>query len=515
MIFFESNLISLMILAPLVLGILCFFLQGNAARVLGAVASIFVLLCALHIFHYFVPNGKEIQFAQNIVLVPQFGINYSVGISSLNLFFILIVAVLFPFLFLFYRHEKGGFFGSFALMQAAFLAVLCANDLIFFYAGWEMMLLPILLFVGAYGTQDGREKAARDMIYYAIFGSMIMLCAIMYVGYAHFRDFGYFSFAVADLARVDFGSAESILFFSFMFAFVIKVPLFPFHGWLCKAYVKAPTPATIVLSAVASKVAIFAILHFVLRFFPSSFVSFSPIFVILGLISMIYFGIAAISSKDFKELLAYASASHLGFIIAGIFALSVEALGGALYQSVSHAVASALMFMLVGVIYDRLKSREIAKLGGIASRAPFLAFIFGVALMSSVGLPSTMGFVGEFLIIYGLFTEKFIYGLVAVSSIVVGAVYMFIVYRRAILQDSINGILPKYKSIKSNSKNDSKCAKNALFADLGAFQILLLLLPVVAIFVLGIYTDGLFSKIEPGILNFFDSFIMANLGGAQ
>lgn len=489
----SSHILSFIIFLPLIMGfIILAFFGKKSGKLISLITTIIVLILGFIVFFKFDPNGG-MQFSEVFILVKKYGINYAVGVDGMNLLILVVIACAFPPLFFILKEEGRGYWANILFIQSAFLAVILSKDLVFFYAGWEMMLLPIFILIGLYGKSKARTEASFNMMYYAIVGSMIMLCAIIYVGVVHYHEFGFFSFLLEDLQKITLDhKTENILFFCFMLAFAIKLPLFPFHLWLPEAYTKSPTVATFLLSTIASKVALFAILRFVLSIFPYSFVHFSGLFICIGLFSMLYCGIAAIKVRDFKTILAYASASHLGLILAGVFALDVEAMVGSMYQVVAHAMAGGIMFLLVGKISEQLLTRDIANLGGIAIKAPVFAFIFAVAMISSVGLPATIGFVAELLIIFGLFKLNLVYGILATTSIVIGAVYMFLIYRRAILQNS-------------NELTDK-------FTDLNKKQIFAFLIPVIIIFVLGIFPTLFTSKIEPTMKSHYEQFIKPNLG---
>ncbi|EAH8300750.1 NuoM family protein [Campylobacter fetus] len=491
-----SHILSLIIFLPFIVGVLiALFFNDKAGKLTAFVVSIVVAVLGLVLFFKFDPNAG-MQFVDSISLVPKYGISYLVGVDGINLYILLIITSAFPPLFFILKNRKKGYWANMLFMQSGFLSVVSSLDLVYFYAGWEMMLIPIFIMVGIYGKDSGRAGALMDMMYYAIFGSMIMLGAIIYIGAAHYYEFGFFSFRLEDLIKVSLNSdLQTVLFFCFMLAFVIKLPLFPFHLWMSNAYTKSLTTATFMLSVIASKVAVFAILRFVLPLFPVSFVNYSTWFISLGLFSMLYFGISAIKVKDFKTLLAYASASHLGLIIAGVFALDVEAMTGSMYQVVAHAITSGIMFLLVGMISEQLGTRKISKLGGLAIKAPVFATIFAIAMISSVGLPATVGFVGELLIIFGLFKANLIYGIFGTTSIVIGAIYMFIVYRKAILQNT-NELTAKFKDLRKR-------------------EILAFLVAVAMIFIMGIYPKPFIKQIEPTMNEHYESYIKPNLGAKK
>jgi NADH-quinone oxidoreductase subunit M len=249
------------------------------------------------------------------------------------------------------------------------------------------------------------------------------------------------------------------------------------------------------LSAIASKVAIFAILRFVLPIFSLSFIEFSSYFVALGIFSMIYFGIIALRCDDFKTLLAFASASHLGLILAGVFSLDSVAMSGAIYQIIAHALTSGAMFLMVGIISAQLGTRKISQLGGIARKAPVFATLFAIMMLSSVGLPTTIGFVAELLILVGLFKTNLVYGIIATTSIVVGAVYMFVVFRKAILQ-SVGVVSDKFKEIR--------------VAQMIAFGLV-----AVIIFVMGLYPKPFLNLVDNTVQSHYEKYIKSNLKGQE
>ena len=489
-----SSILSLIIFIPFLLGLfIALFCNNFWGKIIAFGGSVLVAILAIIMALGFDGAGG-MQFVDIVPLVKNYGITYMVGVDGINIYLILSITIFLPFLFFVLRYQEKGFWANLLFIESGFLAVCSSLDLIFFYAGWEMMLLPIFIMTGLYGKSVKRAKAMLDMMYYAIFGSMIMLGAIIYLGVAHYLEFGFYSFALADLVNLNLSlSVERILFFSFMIAFVIKLPLFPFHMWLSGAYTHSPSVATFMLSAIASKVAVFAILRFVLPIFSLSFVEFSSYFVALGIFSMIYFGIIALRCDDFKTLLAFASASHLGLILAGVFSLDSVAMSGALYQIIAHALTSGAMFLMVGIISNQLGTRKVSQLGGIATKAPIFATLFGIMMLSSVGLPTTIGFVAELLILVGLFKSNLIYGVIATTSIIIGAVYMFVVYRKAILQ-SVNEVTDKFKELSKS-------------------QVIAFGLVAIVIFVMGLYPKPILDLSQSTIQSHYEKYIKSNLKG--
>lgn len=487
--FLHSHILSLIIFFPLLMGsfLLMMPLSQKLSRHVAFVSSVIILLLGLYLFFIFEPISA-VQYRESLTIIETYGIHYMVGVDGLNLIILLIIVTAFPSLFFILKAQQKGYWANMLLMQSAFSAVILSEDLVFFYAGWEAMLLPIFLTIGLYGKSNDKAKAAMDMMYYTIFGSMLMLIAILYIGVAHYEQFGFYSFKIVDLENVSLSQTQgTILFFVFMLAFAIKVPLWGLHMWMPNAYTKAPVGVTFALSAIASKVAIYAILRFVLPIFPAQFVQFSHLFVFWGIFSMIYFGIAAFSHKNFKTVLAYASASHLGLIIAGVFAINIQSTVGAIYQVIAHAMTSGTMFLLVGKIGRDLHTKDLNALGGIAKKAPIFAIFFAIAMLSSVGLPGTNGFVGEILILIGLFEEWIAFGLLGTLSIIIGASYMFVVYRKAVLEEP------------------NEVTQN--FTDLTPKEIVAFLVPILFIFFMGLYPNPFIKKIEPTVKMQYEKFI--------
>lgn len=491
--FLNSYILSFMIFFPFITGVLILVLPISQKKgsFLAFLSSMVVLVLGIYLFLDF-QEISATQYREVFAVIPEYGVNYMVGVDGVNLIILMIIATSFPALHLILKSQEKGYWANMLLMQSAFMAVILAEDLIFFYAGWEAMLLPVFLMIGVYGKSKDKPKAAMNMMYYTIFGSMFMFIAIVYVGVLHYEQFGFYSFKITDLQHVYISPNEAFwLFSAFMLAFAIKTPLFPFHMWMPEAYTKAPAGVTFALSAIASKVAVYAILRFVLPLFPEQFVLHSEFFVTLGLISMIYFGVAAVAQKDFKTILAYSSASHLGLIIAGVFALNIQSTTGAIYQVIAHAMTSGIMFLLVGKIAREMKTRDIRELGGLAKNAPVFALFFAIAMVSSVGLPGTNGFIGEILMILGLFKLDIIYGVLGTFSIIIGAIYMFIIYRKAILQ-STNELTEK-------------------FTDLTKKEIIAFLPVIAFIFIMGIYPKPFLEKIEPTTKHQYEKYIKPHL----
>ncbi len=356
------------------------------------------------------------------------------------------------------------------------IGAVAATDMVLFYVFWEVRLLPIFFMIGLYGGPN-RLPATIKITIYTIAGSLLMLASIVYLGIAYQAQSGEWSFAMAKLSTLSLsGSLATLAFVGFMVAFAIKIPLFPFHTWLPDAYTEAPTATTFVLSAVMAKIGVYGVIRFVVPVFDESFARYALILACSGVIGMMYCGIAALAQKDFKRMLAFSSASHMGIIALGIFCLNIQALTGTLYQIVAHATSTGVLFLLLGIIEERTDSRSIDDFGGMAAKAPVFAFFFAVAMLASVGLPGTSGFIGEFLIILGAVKFNPLIAVLAGTTLIIGVCYMLWLFQRVFFE-------------KTSSKLQG-------FSDLSAIETLTILPIVILIVAMGIFPQPFISKIE-------------------
>jgi NADH-quinone oxidoreductase subunit M len=305
-----------------------------------------------------------------------------------------------------------------------------------------------------------------------------MLAALVYVGVSYHDQFGQWSFNIADLRNLDLSGTFAVTaFIMFMLAFAIKIPLFPFHTWLPDAYTEAPTPTTFVLSAIMAKIGVYAVIRFVIPVFEIEFARFALLLSLSGVVGMMYCGLAAITQKDFKRMLAFSSASHMGIIALGVFCMNLQALTGSLFQIVAHATSTGILFVFAGLIEERMQTRKIADLGGIAYRAPVFATFFAIAMLASVGLPGTSGFIGEFLIILGAVKFNAFIGFLAGTALIIGVCYMLWMFQRVFFE-------------KSNTKTEG-------FRDLSLLETLTFLPVILLILFMGLYPQPFIKKIEP------------------
>jgi NADH-quinone oxidoreductase subunit M len=305
-----------------------------------------------------------------------------------------------------------------------------------------------------------------------------MLAALIYVGVSHHNQFGRWTFDIVQLGVLDLGGGFAILaFLMFMMAFAIKIPLFPFHTWLPDAYTEAPTAATFVLSAIMAKIGVYGVIRFVIPVFEIEFARFAILLSLAGVVGMMYCGLAAIAQKDMKRLLAFSSASHMGIIALGVFCMNVQALTGSLFQIAAHATSTGVLFLFIGLMEERMGTREIGDLGGIAYRAPIFATFFAIAMLASVGLPGTSGFIGEFLIILGAIKFNAFIGVLAGTSLIIGVCYMLWMFQRVFFE-------------KTNDRTME-------FKDLKVSEVLTFIPIILLIIGMGIFPQTFIKKIEP------------------
>ncbi|HEY3056007.1 MAG TPA: NADH-quinone oxidoreductase subunit M [Thermoanaerobaculia bacterium] len=422
---------------PMIAAVIIAFLPRNAVssiKGLGLLASIATFVVSLGIVAGFQEGVAGYQLVEVKQWIPQWGIRYALGVDGISLWLVLLTTLLTPVVFLsswnaIHKHPKE-YVISFLIMEAAMIGVFLATDLILFYVMFELTLLPMYLVIGVWGGPN-RIYAAIKFFLFTITGSLLMLFAIIYIGFVQYHLTGTPSFDIADFYSVAVSPrAQTLLFFAFALAFAIKVPLFPLHTWLPDAHVEAPTGGSIILAGVTLKMGTYGFLRFVLPYFPQTSMRFAPLLIALAVIGIVYGALVAWVQPDMKKLVAYSSVSHLGFCVLGIFAMNQAAIEGSILQMVNHGLSTGALFLLVGVIYERRHTRMLADYGGIARTMPLYATLFVIAMLSSVGLPGLNGFVGEFLILSGSFQTNPRAAVIAATGVILAAIYLLWLVQR-------------------------------------------------------------------------------------
>lgn len=454
----ENNyFITLMLLVTLAGGLLLLLVpkqKENLIRISGLVISIITFIISLFLFFNFDNSSNEFQFIHQFKWVEKLNISYFVGIDGMSLLLVLLTTFLTPLTLLssWTSIEKNvKEFTFFMLMlEVGMLGVFVSLDLFLFYVFWEAMLIPMYFIIGIWGGEQ-RIYASVKFFIYTMFGSLLMLIAIIWLAVYASEPLGYFTTNLLELYKVGpevAGTIQKWMFLAFAFSFAIKVPLFPLHTWLPDAHVQAPTAGSVILAGVLLKMGTYGLIRFCLPLFPQSSIFFAPYISVLAIIGIIYGALVAMVQNDVKKLVAYSSVAHLGFVVLGIFAVTIESMQGAIIQMINHGLSTGALFLLVGVIYERTHTREIADYGGIAKLVPVFSFALMFASLSSVGLPGLNGFIGEFLILIGSFKSEVLnnwwYTVFAASGVIFAAVYLLWMYQRVVFgsvtNQKLNGI---------------------------------------------------------------------------
>ena len=427
-----ENILSILVFFPAVAGLLGFVVDKESARTYGITVATIEFFLSLWLWFSFDTSNAGMQFVEMIPLIPDMGISYYLGADGISLFIILMTTLMTLIGMASMGETKNikNMIVTLLFLEMTMVGVFVALDAIIFYLFWELSLVPMLYIVGAWGGPL-RIYASIKFFLYTFTGSVIMLVGMLFVAYIYHNLTGVWSFAITDwYALVLPVNYQLWLFAAFFIGFAIKVPMFPFHTWIPYAHGQAPTIGSVILAAVLLKMGTYGFVRFSLPMFPdASVLSITPI-AVLSLIMIIYTAMIAYAQKDVKQVIAYSSVSHMGIIMLGLFAMNAEGLSGSVFQMLSHGIVSGALFMLVGMIYERRHTKLMSEFGGIAAVMPKFAVIFGIMLMASVGLPLTIGFVGEFLVLLGFYQVSPMMTILAGTSIILGAVYMLRVMKR-------------------------------------------------------------------------------------
>ncbi|MEI7455781.1 MAG: NADH-quinone oxidoreductase subunit M [Nitrosomonadales bacterium] len=432
---FGLPVISVTIWLPILFGILVLATgdDKNAplARLLALVGSVLGCLVTIPLYTGFDISTSNMQFVELHDWITRFNIHYHLGVDGISMLFILlnsfftVIVVLAGWKVI--EKRVAMYMAAFLIMSGIVNGVFAALDSILFYVFWEAMLIPMFIIIGVWGGPN-RIYATMKFFLYTLLGSLLMLVALIYL-----YNLSGGSFAILDFHHLAIPmTAQILIFIAFFFAFAVKVPMFPVHTWLPDAHVEAPTGGSVVLAAIMLKVGAYGFLRFSMPITPDASHKLAGVMIALSLIAIVYIGLVALMQSDMKKLVAYSSISHMGFVTLGLFIFNAYGMEGALLQMLSHGFVAGALFLCIGVLYDRVHSRQIADYGGVVNKMPVFAAFFMLFAMANSGLPGTSAFVGEFMVIMGAIKVNFWYAFAAASTLIFGAAYTLWMYKRVI-----------------------------------------------------------------------------------
>ncbi|KZD09856.1 NADH-quinone oxidoreductase subunit M [Oceanibaculum pacificum] len=491
-------LLSLVTFLPLVGALFILVTRGEPdvvarnARNMALWTSLITFFLSLMIWAQFDNSTAEFQLVEKVEWMPEFGIGYHMGVDGISMFFVLLSTLLTPICVLAswesVKHRVKEYMIAFLVLETMMVGMFCALDLVLFYVFFEAVLIPMFIIIGIWGGAR-RVYAAFKFFLYTLLGSVLMLLAILAM---------YFDAGTTDLPTLmqhgfDAGM-QYWLWLAFFASFAVKVPMWPVHTWLPDAHVEAPTAGSVILAGVLLKMGGYGFIRFSVPLMPEATEFFAPLVFALSIIAIIYTSLVALAQEDMKKLIAYSSVAHMGFVTMGIFTLTMQGMQGAIFQMLSHGIVSGALFLCVGVVYDRLHTREISRYGGLVNNMPRYALVFMVFMLASVGLPGTSGFVGEFLSLMGAFQANTWVAFLASTGVVLGAAYMLYLYRRMIFgtldKDDVKAML------------DLNWREKAIFAPL-----------IVLVLWMGIYPATFLDVMAVSVENLLDNYQTAIAAG--
>jgi NADH-quinone oxidoreductase subunit M len=477
----DIPVLSIMLAIPIVAAALCLFVRAELARpiALGATLANFILGVVLWISYD--PAGAQWQFTESAQLFGPIG--WKLGIDGISLTLIMLSVFLMPICigasWNSIQKRVGEYMAAFLLMETLMIGVFAAQDLLLFYIFFEAGLIPMYLIIGIWGGQD-RIYASYKFFLYTLLGSVVMLIAMLWmIQFAGTAD-------IPNLLNTDFPvQAQTLLWLAFFASFAVKMPMWPVHTWLPDAHVQAPTAGSVILAGVLLKMGGYGFLRFSLPMFPEASANFIPLVFGLSMVAVVYTSLVALVQQDMKKLIAYSSVAHMAIVTVGLFTFNQQGIEGAIIVMLSHGLVSGALFLCVGVIYDRLHTREISRYGGISVNMPKYALLFMLFTMASVGLPGTSGFVGEFLSLAGAYKVSTWATLIATTGIILGAGYMLYLYRRIAFGPQVN-------------------ADAAAMQDIGGREMWLLAPIAIVVLWMGVYPETFLAPIRRDVATIVD-----------
>ena len=456
----------------------------NSAKYISLFIAMANFVLSLYLWYAFDKTNSEFQFIEERVWIEGF-INYKVGIDGISILFIILTTFITLICIISVNstitNKLKDFLVAILIMETMMIGVFCSLDLIIFYLFFEAGLIPMFLIIGIWGGER-RVYSAFKFFLYTLLGSVLMLVAIITI---------YWLTGTTDVIKLyNIGidaKFQNLLWLAFFSSFAVKTPMWPVHTWLPDAHVEAPTAGSVLLAAILLKMAGYGFIRFSVGLFPIASEYFVPLIFALSLIAIIYTSLIALMQEDMKKLIAYSSVAHMGFVTMGIFTMTPEGIEGSIFQMISHGIISAALFLCVGVVYERMHTREISKYGGIVSVMPRYAIVFMIFTLGALGLPGTTGFIGEFLILLGTFKVNFMVATIASLGVILGAAYMLWLYRRVVFGEITNSEVQKLK-------------------DLNSSEIIILSVLAIVSIIFGFYPDPLLNTTSVSVEELIDLF---------
>ncbi len=503
----QFPLLSLLIWTPILGGIWVLIAgdrQQQTVRYLALFVSILVLVLSALLYLGFDTGRGDMQFVETAAWIETFNINYHLGVDGISLPLILLTAFTTILVVLcgweVIERRLSQYMAAFLILEGLMIGVFSALDAVLFYVFWEAMLIPMFLIIGIWGGPR-RVYATIKFFLYTFFGSVFMLVALLYL-YAQSGTFAIQAFYELPLSL----EVQLLIFIALLLAFAVKIPMWPVHTWLPDAHVEAPTGGSVILAAIMLKMGGYGFLRFSLPITPDASMALDGLMIVLSLIAVVYIGFVALVQQDMKKLIAYSSIAHMGFVTLGFFVVyaiaqnadstsgALMALGGGMVQMISHGFISAALFLCVGVLYDRMHSREIADYGGVANTMPRFAAFMMLFAMANAGLPGTSGFVGEFMVILASFQANFWIAFLAATTLIMGAAYTLWMYKRVIFGDIANDNVARLSDIRKREQ-------------------LILILVAIPVLLFGLWPQPLFEIMNPTLENLLELITRSKLGG--
>ncbi len=433
----QFPILSLVLFLPLVGALVLLFVPRRAEDAIRWIANLFGVagfLVSVPLWFWYDPQNPQYQFVERLPWIPSIGAEYFLGVDGFSVLLILLttllgaIAILSSWTAITERVKE--FYTFMLVLQTGMLGAFMALDFLLFFLFWEVMLVPMYFLIGIWGT-DRRLYSAIKFFLYTLVGSVVMLLGILALYFAYHAQTGVYTFDITRFQQFSFDPVlQKWVFLAFFLGFAIKVPMFPFHTWLPDAHTDAPTAGSVILAAILLKMGTYGFIRVSLPILPDATRTFVPMMVGLAIVGIIYGALVAMAQRDWKRLVAYSSVSHMGMVMLGMFALTPVGITGSIVQQINHGISTGALFLIVGIVYERRHTREIAEYGGLSKVMPVYATIFMIMTMSSIGLPGLNGFIGELLVLQGVYVVNKLWAALAASGIVLGAAYMLWLYQR-------------------------------------------------------------------------------------